>query len=105
MDTKKQEEYCPIIDLFSFIWKKWMLLILKSMSEWCKNFSEIERNLEWINPRILSNRLKELESFWFIEAHTKPNTKNKIVYCLTEKWMSFWENIDSLKKWTKKWMK
>lgn len=103
MDTLS-ETNCPITNLFSLISKKWVLLIIKSISEWCMCFSDIEKKLEWINPRILSSRLKELEKEWFLWTHRKENTKNKIVYCLTEKWMCFSNNIKWLEEWTKKWM-
>ena len=100
---KTKKDYCPVVELFSFIWKKWVLLIIKSMSEWCKTFSDIEKSLKWINPRILSGRLKELEDFGFVSSHTKENTKNKTIYCLTDKWMSFSSNINILKNWIEKW--
>ncbi len=102
--SELEKQCCPIHNLFSFIGKKWILLIIKSISEGCMCFSDIEKKLEWINPRILSSRLKELEDFGFVSSHTKENTKNKTIYCLTEKWMSFSQNLDSLMKWTKKWM-
>lgn len=102
--TDLEHKSCPIINLFSFISKKWVLLIVKSISEWCMCFSDIEKKLEWINPRILSNRLKELEEAWFVISHKKENTKNKVIYCLTEKWMCFSQNIKNLEDWTKKWM-
>ena len=40
-----EKEMCPIMDLFSFIGKKWVLLIIKSVSEGCMCFSDIEKNL------------------------------------------------------------
>lgn len=97
------KEVCPIMDLFDFIGKKWVLLIIKSISDWCMCFSDIEKSLEWINPRILSNRLKELEDYNFIVSHIKENTKNKTIYCLSEKWMCFTQNIKNLEEWMKKW--
>ncbi len=102
--SELEKQFCPIHNLFEFIGKKWVLFIIKSISEWCMCFSDIEKKLEWINPRILSSRLKELEEFGFVSSHIKENTKNKTIYCLTEKWMSFAQNIDNLMKWTKKWM-
>ena len=102
--SELEKEYCPMSHLFWFIWKKWILLIMKSISEWCKCFSDIEKSLDWINPRILSNRLKELEEFGFVESHTKENTKNKTIYCLSEKWMSLSKNIQIMWEWVKKWM-
>lgn len=101
--TELEKETCPIIDLFSFISKKWVLLIIKSISEGCMCFSDIEKKVWWINPRILSSRLKELEEKWFVSSHIKENTKNKTIYCLTEKWMCFSQNIKSLEWWIKKW--
>lgn len=98
-----EKEMCPIMDLFSFIGKKWVLLIIKSVSEWCMCFSDIERNLWGINPRILSSRLKELEDYGFVSSHIKENTKNKTIYCLTNKWMCFTQNIKNLEEWMKKW--
>lgn len=100
-----EKEVCPVISLFQFIGKKWVLLIIKSISEWCMCFSDIEKTLDWINPRILSNRLKELENKWFVSSHIKANTKNKTIYCLTEKWMCFAQNIKNLEDWIKKWDK
>ncbi len=98
-----EKEICPILNLFSFISKKWILLIIKSVSEWCMCFSDIQKTLEWINPRILSIRLKEMEKYGFISSHIKENTKNKTIYCLTEKWMCFTQNIKNLEEWMKKW--
>lgn len=94
---------CPIMNLFNFIEKKWMLLIIKSISDGCKCFSDIEKSLSWINPRILSNRLKELEEAWFVETHIKVNTKNKTIYCLSEKWMWFTQQIKYMEDWIQKW--
>ncbi|MBW7955086.1 helix-turn-helix transcriptional regulator [Candidatus Gracilibacteria bacterium] len=93
----------PILEVFSFIGKKWVLLIIKSISDGCKCFSDIEKVLNGINPRILSTRLKELEDFGFVESHIKPDTKNKTIYCLTQKGLCFTQNIKNLEDWVKKW--
>ncbi|MGE4443640.1 MAG: winged helix-turn-helix transcriptional regulator [Candidatus Altimarinota bacterium] len=104
MANLKEGEYV-VTDIFSFIGKKWVLLIVKSISDGCKCFSDIEKSLEGINPRILSARLKELEDFGFVGSHIKPNTKNKNIYCLTDKGMCFTQNIKNLEDWAKKWEK
>lgn len=102
--SELEKQFCPIHNLFGFISKKWILLIIKAISEGCMCFSDIEKKLEGINPRILSSRLKELEEFGFVSSHIKENTKNKTIYCLTEKGISFSQNLENLIKWTKKWM-
>lgn len=105
MKTFKPEKVeCLTSKLFSIIWKKWVLLILKSINDWCKAYSEIEKNLEWINPRILSSRLKELQTLGFVKKKTISKEPLKFIYCLTNKWESFSEHINLISVWTKKWM-
>ncbi|MCP4523853.1 MAG: helix-turn-helix transcriptional regulator [Candidatus Gracilibacteria bacterium] len=95
---------CPVIVLMNMISKKWVLLILKSMQEGCTSYSEIEKNLVGINPRILSSRLSELQEFGFIEKKTLSTTPLKSIYCLTDKGSSFGTHISTMIDWTKKWM-
>jgi DNA-binding HxlR family transcriptional regulator len=95
---------CPIMTLMTFISKKWVLMILKSVHEGCISYTDIEKSLPEINPRILCSRLIELQDFWFIEKKIISKSPLKAVYCLTEKWESFSDNIDIMIDWTKKWM-
>lgn len=104
MKDKCDYNTCPINTLLNFISKKWVLLIMKSINEWCMSYSDIEKNLEMINPRILSSRLTEMQDFGFLEKKIISKSPLKAVYCLTEKWKSFTCNIDSMIDWTKKWM-
>ena len=68
------------------------------------SYSDIEKNLEMINPRILSSRLTELQDFDFVEKKIISKSPLKAVYCLTKKGESFTKNIDQMIDWTKKWM-
>lgn len=95
---------CPIMTLMSFISKKWILLIIKSINEGCVSYTDIEKSLPQINPRILCSRLIELQDFGFIEKKIISKSPLKAVYCLTKKWESFSNNIDIMIDWTKKWM-
>lgn len=100
--TNQEKEICPFTELINFLSKKWMLIILKTISDWCKSFSEIEKNIVWSNPRILSNRLKELQDSNFLEKRIISQTPIKAIYCLTEKWKSLCKHIDSIAAWAKK---
>lgn len=98
----QEKDFCPFTELINFVSKKWMLMIIKSISDWCKSFSEIEKNLTWANPRIISNRLKELQDQWFLDKKILSKSPMKIIYCLTEKWDSLSKHIESISKWAKK---
>lgn len=63
MKEKCNFDHCPINTLLNFVSKKWVLLIMKSINEGCMSYTDIEKNLEMINPRILSSRLSEMQEF------------------------------------------
>ena len=96
-----QKNFCPFLDFMWFLSKKWILIIIKSISDWCKSYSDIEKNLTGVNPRILSNRLKELQEQWFVEKKIISKTPHKAIYCLTKKWESLSCHIQSLSDWAK----
>lgn len=96
MKNCKNNNICPVIEVFSLISKKWVLLILKSIWEGCKNFSEIEKSLICANPRILSTRLNELQKVWFVEKKIISKSPLKAIYCLTNKWEWFFGHIDKI---------
>lgn len=98
----EDKSICPFLEIMSFLSKKWILLIIQSISEWCMSYTDIEKNLTWVNPRILSNRLKELQELWFVEKKIISETPLKAIYCLTKKWDSLSKQVESLSDWAKK---
>lgn len=98
----KEKDVCPFIELISLLSKKWVFLIIKSISDGCKSYSIIEKNLEWVNPRILSSRLSELCEKWFVEKKTVQSLSNKYTYCLTKKWESLATHIYDFVDWAEK---
>ncbi len=101
MNTE-EKKICPIIEFMWFLSKKWILVIIKSVSDWCKSYSDIEKKLNSINPRILSNRLKELQEKGFIEKKILSKSPLRAIYCLTKKWESLSLHIEQLTKWAAK---
>lgn len=96
---------CKILWLFDFISKKWVLLILKALWEWMSSFTEIKTYLWWVNSKILSQRLTELEEAKFIKRNVINEKPIKIRYELTEKWADLWNELVNFEKWIKKWEK
>lgn len=94
---------CPVMDLLSSISKKWILLVIKSIAEGANSYSDIEKNLPFINPSSLSARLKELQELWFIEKKVISDTPVKIEYQLSKKWKSFSLLLDDIVDWAQEW--
>lgn len=67
------------------IGNKWTALILRDLVMGPKRFSELERSLEGISPRTLSQRVDDLEEQGIITKQTYPEVPPRCEYALTDK--------------------
>lgn len=65
--------------------QKWTALIIRDLYAGPKGFCELERTVEGINPRTLSQRLSELERHEIIKKASCTGTPNRCEYHLTRK--------------------
>lgn len=65
--------------------QKWTALIIRDLYAGPKGFCELERTVEGINPRTLSQRLDELELHKIIHKKESAIEPNHIDYHLTRK--------------------
>ena len=76
---------CPVLNTFNIIGKKFTPLLIRNMLFLKhKRFSEF-LNIEGINPKTLSIRLKEMEKDSLIKRKVYNETPIRIEYYLTEK--------------------
>jgi DNA-binding HxlR family transcriptional regulator len=77
---------CPIAASLGVLGRKWTILILRDMAMMKKErFSEILRSTPGLTPRVLSNRLRELEREGMIERAERRKGPNFVRWTLTEK--------------------
>lgn len=67
------------------IGSKWTALILRDLAESPKRFSELERSLDGISPRTLSQRLDELVSHGIVTRRCSDDMPPHTEYTLTAK--------------------
>lgn len=94
---------CTVLNIFSFLSKRWTLLIIKGLSEGATTFSDILRYLPGISSRILTERFRELEAEGFVKREVISESPIKIRYGLTEKGRSFEGCLGALAEWQKEW--
>ena len=76
---------CPINHTFKLVGKKFTMLIIRNMIHLDhKRFNQF-LEIEEINAKILSARLKEMEKDGLIERKVYPDTPVRIEYIITEK--------------------
>ena len=78
---------------------KWKLRIIISLSDGKKRFNELQRTIEGISPRVLSNELKELELNGFVSRLVYTGTPVVIDYSLTEYSETLQDVLHSLSEW------
>ena len=98
---------CTIYKTFDIIGKKWSLVILLELSKGknnSKRYSVLKKSLPDITPKVLSERLRDLESHSLINKVVDSSVfPVKSTYSLTESALELLSHVDSIKKWALKW--
>ena len=93
---------CTVYKTMDYLSKKWTVLILLELSkgeEW-KRFSELKTSMKEITPKVLSERLKELESEGLIEHRVDASEfPVRSEYRLTECSLELIDIVRDIKMW------
>jgi len=73
-----------VLDALYVLGGKWRLPLILSLLQSPKRFMEIQRELNGISSKILTNELKNLELNQFVKRNVYPTTPATIVYEATE---------------------
>lgn len=98
---------CTVNLTVQYLAKKWTLLIILELykgENYTRRFSELKDSLEGITPKILSERLKELEDEKIVSKTIDTSSfPVKCEYTLTESGLDLIEIIRTIKTWALKW--
>jgi DNA-binding HxlR family transcriptional regulator len=98
-------EYCPRYEgAMSLLSKRWTGLILRALLAGCDRFTAIAAYVPGLSDRVLSERLKELESEGIIERRVHPETPVRIEYVLTPKGEELRQIVEAVQTWADKWV-
>lgn len=96
---------CPKFEeAFDLLGKKWTGLIIKTLLNGQKRFSEISTVIPNISDKMLAERFKELEYHEIISRTVYPEMPIKIEYKLTEKGKDLSKVMKEIQNWAEKWM-
>jgi DNA-binding HxlR family transcriptional regulator len=88
-----------VADALYAIGGKWKLRIIIALSEGNKRFNELQRTVEGISAKVLSNELKELEMNGFIKRTVFTGMPVVVEYELTEYSETLKDVMRSLSEW------
>lgn len=86
-------------DALYVIGGKWKLRIIIALSEGSKRFNELQRALNGISARVLSNDLKDLEINGFIRRNIDTGAPVVVEYEVTEYSQTLHKVMQSLGEW------
>ena len=78
---------------------KWTALILSELLLGPRRFTELERMLEGISPRTLSQRLDDLEQHHIIVKESFAEAPPRVEYTLTQKGQDFVPILEKMAAW------
>ncbi len=84
MKTKKELPACPVATAVALIGGKWKLLILRNLRVRPWRFNELQRDLEGISQKVLTDSLQQMISDGLVYRKDYHELPPKVEYGLTE---------------------
>lgn len=97
------DESCILNQSLTLIADKWTLLILMALMQGTKRNSELNRQINGISPKMLTQTLKTLIRYGMIERTVYPEVPPRVEYTLTEFGKSTADPLMALLKWSVDW--
>ena len=90
---------CPVAMTVQLIGTKWKLLILRNLFLRPWRFNELQRSLEGISQKVLTDSLRSMEADGIITRTVYPEVPPRVEYALTELGQSLRPILDAMKDW------
>ena len=104
MPTATRRKLCPVDQTARIIGNKWTPLIIRDLATGQKRFNELERSLEGISPKTLSERLRRLEAEGMVTRRCFAEVPPRVEYTLTEKGSALVPVIESMRQYGLAWL-
>ena len=99
MKKKKDLPDCPVATTVSLIGSKWKLLILRNLLVRPWRFNELQRNLEGISQKVLTDSLRSMEADGIVTRTVFPEGPPRVEYALSELGETLKPVIQSMETW------
>ena len=103
-DHHPPSAFCPVYHrAIELIGRRWTGAILRVLLSGPTRFSDIAATVPGLSDRLLSERLKELETEGIVVRTVYPETPVRIEYALTEKGRALESVIAAVSDWAETW--
>ena len=105
MLTKKEVPACPVATTVQLIGSKWKLLILRNLRIRPWRFNELQRDLEGVSQKVLTDSLRAMEDDGIITRTVYPEVPPRVEYALSPLGESMGPILDAMAKWGEEYKK
>jgi DNA-binding HxlR family transcriptional regulator len=96
--------YCPVFqNTVELIGRRWSGAIIRTLLSGSVRFGEILARVPGLSDRLLSERLRELESAGIVTRSVFPEVPVRIEYHLTEKGRELEQIVAAIDSWGARW--
>jgi DNA-binding HxlR family transcriptional regulator len=99
MKTKEELPECPVATTVSLIGSKWKLLIMRNLLARPWRFNELQKSLDGVSQKVLTDSLRSMESDGIIVRTVYPEVPPRVEYSLSELGESMRPIIKSMEEW------
>jgi DNA-binding HxlR family transcriptional regulator len=99
MKTKDELPACPVATTVSLIGNKWKLLILRNLLVRPWRFNELQKSLDGISQRVLTDSLRSMEADGIITRTVFPEVPPRVEYALSELGESMRPILKTMEDW------
>ncbi len=96
MKTKSELPPCPVATAVALVGGKWKLLIIRNLRNRPWRFNELQRDLEGISQKVLTDSLRQMIDDGLVYRHDYNELPPKVDYGLTELGKNMLPIIDAL---------
>ena len=90
---------CPVATTVQLIGNKWKLLIIRNLLVRPWRFNELQKNLDGISQKVLTDSLRSMEEDGIITRTVYAEVPPRVEYALSELGESMRPILDSMKVW------
>ena len=99
MIKKEELPECPVATTVQLIGNKWKLLIMRNLLVRPWRFNELQKSLEGISQKVLTDSLRSMESDGIITRTVYPEVPPRVEYALSELGESMRPILDAMQAW------
>lgn len=104
-DHPGEETICPRYHkAIELVGKRWNGAIVRVLMDGPQRFSDILEAIPGLHDRLLSERLKELETEDIVVRRVYPETPVRIEYVLTDKGRDLQRVVSAVHRWADRWL-